>query len=134
MAIGRRLGGGSGIRRVYMCADSEYVFGGGTLFPKTLKWLRLHQRGRIDGRDVWELFLEKLSGAVDKKKAHKHKLFGPVALGTTPGSSQGQAFFARYIRFPPGGTPGRNGSRFNMITNIQKRLHGTMGGRKPPTH
>ena len=25
-----------------------------------------------------------------KKKAHKHKLFGPVALGTTPGMSQGK--------------------------------------------
>ena len=28
-----------------------------------------------------------------KKKAHKHKVFGPVALGTTPGLSQGQTGF-----------------------------------------
>ena len=34
-----------------------------------------------------------------KKKAHKHELFGPVALGTTPGLSQGQT------RFVPGTNP-----------------------------
>ena len=28
-----------------------------------------------------------------KKKAHKHKLLGPVALGTTPGMSQEQTGF-----------------------------------------
>ena len=28
-----------------------------------------------------------------KKKAHKHKLFGPVALGTTPGISPGLTGF-----------------------------------------
>ena len=34
-----------------------------------------------------------------KRKAHKHKLFGPVALGTTPGLSQGQT------QFVPGTNP-----------------------------
>ena len=35
-----------------------------------------------------------------KKKAHKHKLFGPVALGTTPGLSLGPTHFV------PGTNPG----------------------------
>ena len=35
-----------------------------------------------------------------KKKAHKHKVFGPVALGTTPDLSQGQT------QFVPGTNPG----------------------------
>ena len=35
-----------------------------------------------------------------KKKAHKHKLFGPVAPGTTTGLSQGQT------QFVPGTSPG----------------------------
>ena len=35
-----------------------------------------------------------------KKKAHKHKLFGPVGFGTTPGLSQGQT------QFVPGTNPG----------------------------
>ena len=42
-----------------------------------------------------------------KKKAHKHKHFGPVALGTTPGSSQGQIrafsiFYTIEAQFVPG--------------------------------
>ena len=38
---------------------------------------------------------QRMSG---KKKAHKRKLFGPVALGTTPGMSQRQTEFVP--RFP----------------------------------
>ena len=41
------------------------------------------------------------------KKAHRHKLFGPVALGTTPGLSQGQteAFSLGQTHFVPGTNP-----------------------------
>ena len=40
-----------------------------------------------------------------KKKARKHKLFGPVALGTTPGLSLGQT------QFVPGTNPGCPGDK-----------------------
>ena len=32
-------------------------------------------------------------GFSGKEKAHKHKLFGPVGLGTTPGMSWGRTWF-----------------------------------------
>ena len=32
-----------------------------------------------------------IQGKSGKKRAHKHKLFGLAAVGTTPGMSQGQA-------------------------------------------
>ena len=51
----------------------------------------------------WQRFQAVFSnrdGCSGKKKAHKHKLFGPVGLGTTPGLSQKQT------RFVPGTNPG----------------------------
>ena len=51
-----------------------------------------------------------------KKKAHKHKLFGPVALGTTPGLSLGQT------QFVPGMNPGcpRDKPRFSPYSTQWK--------------
>ena len=45
-----------------------------------------------------------------KKKAHKHKLFGPVALGTIPGMSlgQNQGFLLLFSLRKPGIVPGTN--------------------------
>ena len=45
-----------------------------------------------------------------KKQAHKHRFFGPVALGTTPGLSQGQTqvfslFYTMEAQFVPGTDP-----------------------------
>ena len=67
------------------------------LGPKSSNYISLFEVLRISGC---------FSG---KKKAHKHKLFGPVALGTTPGLSLGQT------RFVPGTNPGcpRDKPRFS---------------------
>ena len=46
-----------------------------------------------------------MSDLSGKKKAHKHKLFGPVALGTTPGLSPG-ANWGLSLGFVPGKNPG----------------------------
>ena len=54
-----------------------------------------------------------------KKKAHKQKLFGPVALGTTPGMSQRQSqvfslFCTMEAQFVPGTIPETKGGRKSL--------------------
>ena len=70
-----------------------------------------------------------------KQRAHKHKLLGPVAIGTTPGLSLGQT------RFVPGTNPlcPRDKPRFSPYCTQRKpslsgfvpgTIRGTKGGTK----
>ena len=63
------------------------------------KWMEIWNGALGRGRDEAKNSEEKrlFSG---KKKAHKHKRFGPVALGTAPGLSLGQT------QLVPGTNPG----------------------------
>ena len=55
----------------------------------------------------------------DKKKAHKHKLFCPVGLGTTPGLSRG------FHRVCPWDKPGENLGQtrvFSLFYTVEARF------------
>ena len=73
-----------------------------------------------------------------KKKAHKHKLFGPVALGKTPGMFQGQTTFVPGTkplclrdkpRFSPYFTQWKHSLSQGQTQFVPGTIAGTKGGR-----
>ena len=81
--------------RIFEISDANPIQGkcgkcGRALSPQKSKGLR-----RVHGAKTWKARKMQKMRTLEsgKKKAHKHKLFGPVTLGTTPGMSQGQTGF-----------------------------------------
>ena len=91
-------------------------------------------------RGFWTVDVTLRGNKSGKKKAHKHKLFGPVALGTTPGMSRGQTGFnvpgTKWVcprekpRFSPHFTQWKPSLSQGQTQFVPGTIPGTKGGRK----
>ena len=70
-------------------------------------------------------FVELISG---KKKAHKHRLFCPVGLGTTPGLSRG---FHRVCPWEKSGENLGQTRAFSLFYTVETRFPGFVPGTNP---